>query len=178
MRDAEPVGRVSVRDEGIELLVLETGVKRSCHYYKYGPAPVSSANLVRVSEHLCTQHPISHLPITTQPWHEHSRSEICGAVQMYDSERQIGDDGDSSTEISEACLIQDDTIRLINVSHIFAVCDQRTDLSKQFWNLRYQVQKIQPPFYGPVQMDISFRLAALNQVSRFDTKATLHNRGG
>ena len=40
---------------------------------------------------------------------------------MYDSERQFGHDGHPLTEISEACLIQDGTIRLTNVSYTCAI---------------------------------------------------------
>ena len=42
---------------------------------------------------------------------------------------------------------------------------------KQFWNLRYQVQKFHQPSHDQEEKDISFRLTALNQVARFDTKA-------
>ena len=48
---------------------------------------------------------------------------------------------------------------------------QRTDMYKQFWNLRYQVQKFHQPSHDQAEKDISFRLTALNQVARFDTKA-------
>lgn len=85
-------------------------------------------------------------------------------MAMYNIKRQIGDDGDSLTEMSEPCLTHDDPMCQRNVRYICAVFDQRTDLFKQFWDLRYQVQKIQPPFHDQAQKDISFRLAALNPI--------------
>jgi hypothetical protein len=77
---------------------------------------------------------------------------------MYAGERQIGDDGDSLTEMSEACLTQDDTMRQKCKLQFCEGLDKRTDLSKQFWDLRYQVQKIQLPFHDQEQKVISFRL--------------------
>lgn len=53
-------------------------------------------------------------------------------MAMYQSERQIGDDGDSLTEMSEACLTHDDPMCQRYVSYICVVLDQRTDLFKQF----------------------------------------------
>jgi hypothetical protein len=98
-------------------------------------------------------------------------------MAMYNIERQIGDDGDSLTDMGEATpaelVTHSDTRCQRNVSYICEVLDQRTDLFKQFSDVRYQVQKmkIQPLFHDQAQRDISFRLAALNQVARFDTKA-------
>lgn len=46
-------------------------------------------------------------------------------MEMYDSERQIGDDGDSLTEMSEACLSQENTMSLRNVSYIHIGIDSQ-----------------------------------------------------
>jgi hypothetical protein len=57
------------------------------------------------------------------------------------------------------------------VSWICEVLEQRTNQSKQFWHLRYQVQEIQSPFREQLQKDISARLTALHCLGRFDAKA-------
>jgi hypothetical protein len=39
-------------------------------------------------------------------------------MAIYYSERQIGDDGDLLTEMSEACLSQENTMSLRNVTYV------------------------------------------------------------
>lgn len=59
------------------------------------------------------------------------------------SERQIGDDGKSLTDMDEVIpaelVTHNDTRCRRNVRYIREVFDQRTDLFKQVWDLRYQV---------------------------------------
>jgi hypothetical protein len=57
------------------------------------------------------------------------------------------------------------------VSWIREGSGQRTNDSKQFWHLRYEVQEIPSPFHTQSQKDISARLTTLHRLSRFDTKA-------
>jgi hypothetical protein len=65
---------------------------------------------------------------------------------MYSSERQIGDDGDSLTEMIEASPAElfshDDARYQRNVSHIREVFDRRTYLFKQFWDLPAKVTEM------------------------------------
>ena len=93
---------------------------------------------------------------------------------MYNSECQIGDDGDSLTEMDEPSpaelLSRHDIGYQRNVSWIRDDFDQRTDLYEQFWDLRYQVQKFHHPSHDQVEKDISFRLTALNQIARSTLK--------
>ena len=53
-------------------------------------------------------------------------------MEMYDSERQIGDDGDSLTEMSEACMSQENTMCLRNVSNIREVIDSQLTCPSNF----------------------------------------------
>jgi hypothetical protein len=53
---------------------------------------------------------------------------------------------------------------------------QRTNQSKHFWHLRYQVQEIGPLFHEQSQRAISTRLTVLNGIGRFDAKAILQTK--
>jgi hypothetical protein len=101
-------------------------------------------------------------------------------MDMYHSERHIGDDGDSLTEMNESgqaeSFSHDDTRCQRNVSYIIKVLTKELTCNKQFWDLRYQVQKIQHPFHDRAQEDFSFRLTALNHVARFNAKAIHETR--
>ena len=82
---------------------------------------------------------------------------------MHNSDRGIGDE-DSLTVMNEDILTElsspNDARYQRDVSWIHEVFKQRTNQSEQFWNLRYDVQKIQPPFHEQAQKDMSFRLTA------------------
>lgn len=98
-------------------------------------------------------------------------------MAWFNSERQIDDDRQSLTNMIDVSLAESyshDVSR--NVSNILEVLDQRTDLYKQFWILRYQVQQFQPPFDDKLQKDISFRLTALHKESKFNAKAISETR--
>ncbi|KAH6666387.1 hypothetical protein B0J14DRAFT_201685 [Halenospora varia] len=49
--------------------------------------------------------------------------------------------------------------------------DEAAYQRNKFWNLRFEVQKIQPPFNEQAQKDISSRLTALHQLTRFNASA-------
>jgi hypothetical protein len=70
-------------------------------------------------------------------------------MAMHNDDRRIGDK-DSLTVMSKDILIElsspNDARYQRDVSWIREVFEQRTNRSKQFWNLRYDVQKSSLPF--------------------------------
>jgi hypothetical protein len=101
-------------------------------------------------------------------------------MDMYHSERQIGDDMDSLTEINDA--VQAESLSHGNarsqndVSYIMEIWTKALTCNKQFWDLRYQVQKMQYSFDDRAQQDISFRLTELSHIVRFNAQAIHETR--
>ena len=87
----------------------------------------------------------------------------------------IRDDMDTLTVMNEdVVMASSDDAR--NVSQSPLRLQQRANLWKHFWHLRYQVQEIGPQFHEQSQMAISTRLTALRGIDRFDARAILHTK--
>ena len=87
----------------------------------------------------------------------------------------IGNDNNTLTVMNDDILPESsspgDTRYQRDVSEACVVSERKTNQSKQFWLLRYQVQTFQPPFDEKAQADISARLTALHRLVRFDSTA-------
>ena len=97
-------------------------------------------------------------------------------MALYSGGRQTGEDDESLTGMmTESTTMEpyhpNHATHQRNVSLIKSNSKQKTDQLKQFWKLRYEMQKKQSPFDEEAQRIISFRLTALHRLAMFNVGA-------